>query len=415
MIDLEEEQNRRTRCFLVGEPGNMLEELNGLAETLGMETAGQLTLTRLETQPAYGMGKGKAQEITERAHEAQADCIIFDFELAPTKQRNWEQLAKIPCLDRQEVIIRIFAQRAQTKEAVLQVELARLTYSLPRLAHSYGDMARQRGGSYGAKGSGETQLELDQRGIRENIYKTKKELEKVVRARETQRKKRESVPAPECALIGYTNAGKSSLLNALTGADAFVEDKLFATLDPLTRRLKLKTGNRILLTDTVGFISNLPHSLIDAFKSTLSAAQNADIQLIVIDSADENALSQYRTVCTVLEEIGADTAQQIIVLNKCDITPKNSADSAALNLQFPDAVRVSAKTHAGFDTLAERIAEKLFGTIRTFEIPTEQPQLLQKLRADSVITEELWLENAVRIKARVKGKLLSSLGRYSIE
>ena len=177
------------------------------------------------------------------------------------------------------------------------MELARLTYSLPRLAHSYGDMARQRGGSYGSKGAGETQLELDQRNIREIIFRTKKELEKVVRTRETQRKKRGSIPVPECALIGYTNAGKSSLLNALTGADAFVEDKLFATLDPLTRKLKLKDGNGILLTDTVGFISNLPHSLIDAFKSTLSAAKNADLQLLVIDSSDPNALSQYNTVC----------------------------------------------------------------------------------------------------------------------
>ena len=190
MINIEEEQNRRTKCLLVGEPGNNLAELKGLADTLGMETVEKLTLTRLEVQPAYGMGKGKAQEIADLAREKEADCIIFDFDLAPSKQRNWEKLAKIPCLDRQEVIIRIFAQRAQTKEAVLQVELARLTYSLPRLAHSYGDMARQRGGSYGSKGAGETQLELDQRNIREIIYRTKKELEKVVRTRETQRKKR---------------------------------------------------------------------------------------------------------------------------------------------------------------------------------------------------------------------------------
>lgn len=415
MIDLEEEQNRKIRCFLVGKPGSPPEELKGLAGTLGMETAGQLILTRLEVQPVYGIGKGKAQEIAERAHEVQADCILFDFELTPTKQRNWEKLAQIPCFDRQEVIIRIFAQRAQTKEAVLQAELARLTYSLPRLAHSYGDMARQRGGSYGSKGSGETQLELDQRGIRERIYRTKKELEKVVRSRETQRKKRKSVPVPECALIGYTNAGKSSLLNALTGADSFVEDKLFATLDPLTRRLKLKSGKGILLTDTVGFISSLPHNLIDAFKATLSAAKNADLQLLIIDSSDINALSQYRTVCSVLEEIGAASSKRLIVLNKCDIVPEDCANRAAIHLQFPDAVHVSARTHEGFDVLAERISKELFGTIQTVEIPAEKTQFLQSLRADGVITEEVWLENSVRIKVRATDRTRSLLQKYTAE
>lgn len=412
MINIEEEQNRRTRCLLVGEPGNNLAELKGLADTLGMETVEQLTLTRLEVQPAYGMGKGKAQEIADLAREKEADCIIFDFDLAPSKQRNWEKLAKIPCLDRQEVIIRIFAQRAQTKEAVLQVELARLTYSLPRLAHSYGDMARQRGGSYGSKGAGETQLELDQRNIREIIYRTKKELEKVVRTRETQRKKRGSIPVPECALIGYTNAGKSSLLNALTGADAFVEDKLFATLDPLTRKLKLKDGNGILLTDTVGFISNLPHSLIDAFKSTLSAAKNADLQLLVIDSSDPNALSQYNTVCAVLDEIGAADSKRVIVLNKCDVSKENAADFAALNLQFPDAVCVSAKTHFGFEALAERISEELLGEVRTFEIPAEKSALLQNLRTHGVIIDEKWKDAGVLVKARAAGKTLSLMKPY---
>ena len=292
------------------------------------------------------------------------------------------------------------------------MELARLTYSLPRLAHSYGDMARQRGGSYGSKGAGETQLELDQRNIREIIFRTKKELEKVVRTRETQRKKRGSIPVPECALIGYTNAGKSSLLNALTGADAFVEDKLFATLDPLTRKLKLKDGNGILLTDTVGFISNLPHSLIDAFKSTLSAAKNADLQLLVIDSSDPNALSQYNTVCAVLDEIGATNSKRVIVLNKCDVSKENAADFAALNLQFPDAVCVSAKTHFGFEALAERISEELLGEVRTFEIPAEKSALLQNLRTNGVIIDEKWKDAGVLVKARAAGKTLSLMKPY---
>ena len=409
---MEEEQNRRVRAFLVGEPGNTLSELKGLTDTLGLETAGTLTLTRLEIQPAYGMGKGKAQEICSLAQEAEADCIIFDFNLEPTKQRNWEKLAKIPCFDRQEVIIRIFAQRAQTREAVLQVELARLTYSLPRLAHSYGDMARQRGGSYGSKGAGETQLELDQRRVRERIAHTKKELSEVVKNRENQRKKRSLVPVPECALIGYTNAGKSSLLNALTGADAFVENKLFATLDPLTRKLNLKDGNGILLTDTVGFISNLPHSLIDAFKSTLAEAKNANLQLIVIDAGDEQHEAEFNTVIQVLKEIDADQNERLIILNKWDTIEGNEPAKARLAVLFPDAVRVSAKTRFGFDQLFDRISEALLGTEEAFVIPLAEAALIQRIRCDGVITTEDWQENSVRITARISGKTAALARAY---
>lgn len=412
MINIEEEKNRKVRAFLVGEPGNNLCELKGLTDTLGLETAGTLTLTRLEIQPAYGMGKGKAQEIVDLAKESEADCIIFDFNIEPTKQRNWEKLSKIPCFDRQEVIIRIFASRAQTKEAVLQVELARLSYSLPRLAHSYGDMARQRGGSYGSKGAGETQLELDQRRIRERIAQTKKELDLVVRTRETQRKKRGALPVPECALIGYTNAGKSSLLNALTNADAFVENKLFATLDPLTRRLNLKDGNGILLTDTVGFISNLPHSLIDAFKSTLAEAEQADLQLIVIDASDSQAKFQYDTIIQVLKEIKAEQNNRLIVLNKWDAVKENEIDQAELQLLFPDAVKVSARTHEGFDQLSERISEKLLGAMNEYEIPAEEQDILRQIRANGVISEENWLDSSVVLKARISGRTAAIAEKY---
>ena len=412
MINIEEEKNRKVRAFLVGEPGNNLCELKGLTDTLGLETAGTLTLTRLEIQPAYGMGKGKAQEIVDLAKESEADCIIFDFNIEPTKQRNWEKLSKIPCFDRQEVIIRIFASRAQTKEAVLQVELARLSYSLPRLAHSYGDMARQRGGSYGSKGAGETQLELDQRRIRERIAQTKKELDLVVRTRETQRKKRGALPVPECALIGYTNAGKSSLLNALTNADAFVENKLFATLDPLTRRLNLKDGNGILLTDTVGFISNLPHSLIDAFKSTLAEAELADLQLIVIDASDSQAKFQYDTVIQVLKEIKAEHNNRLIVLNKWDAVKEKEIDQAELQLLFPDAVKVSARTHEGFDQLSERISEKLLGAMNEYEIPAEEQDILRQIRANGVISEENWLDSSVVLKARISGRTAAIAEKY---
>ena len=401
MVEILKENKKKIRCLLVGEPLNDLAELKSLVSTLQMETVFALTLTRLEVQPVYGMGKGKAEEICALAKEKDAECIIFDFDLDPGKQKNWEKLCKIPCFDRQEVIIRIFAQRARTKEAVLQVELARLTYSLPRLSHSYGDMARQRGGSYGSKGSGETQLELDQRSVREKIFQLKREILEVEKTRLTQEKKRRTIPVPECALVGYTNAGKSSLLNALTGSDSFVEDKLFATLDPLTRKLKLKDGSSILLTDTVGFISRLPHTLIDAFKSTLSQAEKADLLILVLDSSDKNIFFEYETVLSVLKEIGADEKEKLIVLNKIDLVDDELFVSE-LKLKFPDSVCVSAKTRAGFEKLSEKISEKLLGDIKLFFIPLENHDILKIFRSKGVILKELWLDDGILISARCK-------------
>lgn len=405
MVEILKENTKKVRCLLVGEPLNDLAELKSLVSTLQMETVFALTLTRLEVQPVYGMGKGKAEEICALAKEKDAECIIFDFDLDPGKQKNWEKLCKIPCFDRQEVIIRIFAQRARTKEAVLQVELARLTYSLPRLSHSYGDMARQRGGSYGSKGSGETQLELDQRSVREKIFQLKREILEVEKTRLTQEKKRRTIPVPECALVGYTNAGKSSLLNALTGSDSFVEDKLFATLDPLTRKLKLKDGSSILLTDTVGFISRLPHTLIDAFKSTLSQAEKADLLILVLDSSDKNIFFEYETVLSVLKEIGADEKEKLIVLNKIDLVDDELFVSE-LKLKFPDSVCVSAKTRAGFEKLSEKISEKLLGDIKLFFIPLENHDILKIFRSKGVILKELWLDDGILISARCKEQLI---------
>ncbi|MBQ4015265.1 MAG: GTPase HflX [Treponema sp.] len=366
--DVQAEEEKKTRAWLVGLPllenPSGLAELQGLIWTLGMEEAGQTILSRLDVQPAYGMGSGKAKEIRDAALLAQADCIIMDWELDPTKQRNWEKLCGVPVFDRQEVIIRIFASRAQTREAVLQVELARLEYSLPRLAHMYGDLARQRGGNYGAKGSGEKQLELDRRQTRLKIQQVKEELKKVRQNRATQRKRRQKIPLPALALCGYTNAGKSSLLNALTGSDALVENKLFATLDPLTRRMKCQ-ASEILLTDTVGFISNLPHQLIDAFKSTLEEAALADALLIVLDSSDPNALEEAATVLKVLEQIGAGQKPRLVVLNKIDALESPGGEGserllvqlAALKERFPDALEASAKSGAGLDLIKRKISD----------------------------------------------------------
>lgn len=422
IIDLEAEERKKIKALLIGAPNSDISELSGLVDTLGYEVARSLILNRMEQNPVYGFGKGKAEEIVSLSKELEADIIIFDFELSPRKQRNWEKLAKIPVIDRQEVILRIFAQRAQTKEAVLQVQLAQLEYARPRLAHSYGDMARQRGGNFGSKGSGETQLELDTRKIREKIQQLKKELEQVVRDRETQRKRRERIPLPCCALAGYTNAGKSSLLNALTGADVFVEDKLFATLDPTTRKLQLKSsirtsesekgfGANILLTDTVGFISNLPHSLVNAFKSTLEEAQRANLILLVLDASDENAEFQYTTVVKVLEEIGAEKTPRITVLNKIDKIAENPALLAKISLLFPAAVKISAKTHEGFEELSERICDELLGEELSYIIPLDKQALLNEARKTGIIIEENWLDDGVHVK--IKGGELKKNPRLS--
>ncbi len=400
MIDLQKEEQTKTRCLLIGKPKADLAELKGLIDTLGMEASEDVVLTRLEQSPAYGMGTGKAEELCNLAKEKQIDLIVFDWELEPRKQRNWEKLAKIPVIDRQEVILRIFAQRAQTKEAVLQVELARLQYSLPRLAHMYGDMARQRGGNYGSKGAGETQLELDQRQTREKIQQLRKELQQVEKTRETQRKQREKGKVPTVALVGYTNAGKSSLLNSLTGAEVFVEDKLFATLDPTTRRLDLKDGAGILLTDTVGFISALPHSLVDAFKSTLEEAQRADLLLIVLDTSDDNVLFQYNTVINVLREIGAENSRKLIVLNKTDKLESTDVKLNTLMDNFPDCIQVSAKTQSGFEDLIQKIMQELFGQDTDYEIPFDKADCINSIRGSGAIIDEQWTDTTVKLTIR---------------
>ena len=412
MIEVEKEENIVPRALLIGELGNDLQELKGLVQTLGFDIIQRLTLSRMEVQPAYGMGKGKAQEICDLAHQIEADCIIFDFNLDPRKQRNWEELTNLSCFDRQEVIIRIFADRAQTKEAVLQVELARLSYSLPRLSHMRKDFARQRGGAFGAKGSGETQLELDQRLIREKIVALKRELAEIELNRQTQRKQRDKNPS--CALVGYTNAGKSSLLNALTGADAFVENKLFATLDPLTRRLPLNESAGVLITDTVGFISNLPHHLIDAFKSTLEEAVCADLLLIVLDATDPEAEFQYNTVCTVLEEIGATKNPRLILLNKIDKAEDNPEQLNILRHKFPDALCISAREEIGFLDLKDKIYELLYGEICEYILPATQSVLITELRKAGCITSEEWLDDGVHITARATGRLKALITPFAV-
>ncbi|MDR2110773.1 MAG: GTPase HflX, partial [Spirochaetaceae bacterium] len=276
MKELYETGERPKRALLIGvrdaamsqdEADSLAGELAGLAAALEVEIAAREMVHIRENHSKFGMGTGKARELAEKAISLGVDCLILDGEPSPSQQRNWERLAGIPLVDRRELIIRIFSVRAKTREAELQAALAELSYALPRLGHRYIDLARQRGGRYGTRGAGETMLEMDRRLVRNRIHRLEEELREIRKHRAVRRKKREKSSIPSCALVGYTNAGKSSLLNAMTGANVPVEDKLFATLDAATRMVPGKRP--FLLTDTVGFIRRLPPDLVRAFRSTL--------------------------------------------------------------------------------------------------------------------------------------------------
>ena len=344
-------------------------ELRGLSETLELEIAGEEAITVREESGRYGMGSGKAQEVAEKAAEAGAQCIIFDRELSPSQQRNWESLCGLPVIDRQELIIRIFASRAKTREAELQAQLAELLYALPRLSHKYIDLSRQRGGRYGTRGAGETRLEADKRQIRDRIGILRKEIEEVRNTRKLQRKQRKKQGVSSCALVGYTNAGKSSLHRALTGSDVFIEDKLFATLDPTARRVYRQGssggGKNIIFIDTVGFIRRLPHNLIDAFKATLEELTQADLLIHVLDASDPEWRDHITTVHSLVRELGAEKIPLVTAINKSDLLPQDelsafqAAFAAAGHPSPPAYAPVSAKNRENLEELWKLIEKTL--------------------------------------------------------
>jgi GTP-binding protein HflX len=362
MQRLVETAEKPKRALLVGirdqkmtreESASLTAELSALAGSLGLEIAGLETVGIRENHSRYGLGSGKAEELSALASELAVDCLVFDRELTPSQQRNWEKLTGISAVDRQELIIQIFSSRARTREAELQTALAELAYSLPRLSHKYIDLSRQRGGRYGTRGSGETRLETDRRLVLDRMRQLEAGIEEVRKQRLVQRKKRERAGILTCALVGYTNAGKSSLLNALTGADAAAEDRLFATLDPTSRRLSLGDGRKVVLTDTVGFIRRLPHALVDAFRSTLEEAAQADLLVHVLDASSDEIDRCYETTVAVLKELGAGEAPRIIALNKIDRVDAEARE--ALAERYPGSIAVSAKTGEGLALLKERV------------------------------------------------------------
>lgn len=399
----------RERAYLVGirnpdeagEASAFLAELRALTETLGLQSVGEEIARARDVSPRYYLGTGKAEEIARRARDAEAEVIVFDEELSPSQQRNWEELTKCSVTDRQGIILDIFAERAQTREARLQVDLARLEYLLPRLTSAWSHLSRQRGGRRGTRGEGETQLEVDRRIVQQRIAGIKRDLRGVEGQRATSRRQRTELPMPNGSIVGYTNAGKSSLLRALTGSEVVVANKLFATLDPATRRLELPGGQEVLLTDTVGFIRKLPHGLVEAFKSTLEETLLASFLIHVIDVADPSAVDHARITRDVLGEIGSREKPTIQVLNKIDSLSAGEID--LVRLAFPDAVPVSAATGAGLEQLRSRIRDIVATAFARVDvaIPHARFDLAALIHRTGRVLEERYVDGVVSILADV--------------
>ena len=412
-----------TKALLVGawwkpqtaeEGRSLLDELGELTDTLGLTIADRV-LTRIDRpQASFLIGSGKADEIVMHAKATGADVIIFDNELSPGQQRKWEELSGLAVIDREEVILDIFNGRARTREARLQVELARMEYSLPRLARAWGHLSRQQG--VGGKGEGESQLETDRRLVRKRIDIVKADLADVRSQRATQRKQRERTPVPLAAIVGYTNAGKSSLLKRLTGADVFVEDKLFATLDPTTRRIELPGGQPLLLTDTVGFVRKLPHRLIEAFKSTLEEAMLSDFLVHVLDASQPEIFAFHRTTMDVLAELGAKEKRILTVFNKIDLL-HDDATINGLRRHFPDALFISTRTGEGLDELVGRMADQLTGRTERVELllPPDRGGLVSGLHEYGQVLSTEYEDGGTHVHAVIPLKLLAQYAPFRVD
>ncbi len=398
-----------------------LEELSVLARTAGLEVVGGTSQQLEKPNPKTLIGKGKVEEIQALADELNVSVILFDDELSPRHQRELEKVfgEKRRVVDRTALILDIFAQHASTHEGALQVELAQYEYRLPRLTRAWTHLARQGGGGggrsgvggVGLRGPGETQLEVDRREIGRKIAKLKQDLEKVSARRGRYRAQRKRARLPIIALVGYTNAGKSTLLNALAGAEVYVADQLFATLDPTTRKVDLPGGREALFTDTVGFIQKLPTTLVEAFKATLEEIQEADLLLHVVDTTHPNVHEQAEAVLQTLTEIDADHIPILTVLNKIDRLEDPAAAQKALQ-DFEDAVAVSALRRQGLDELLAAISHKLYEALAPVEVllPYQEGALIALFHEQGKVDRIEHTRSGVHIQGRIPGRMLA---RYS--
>ncbi|MEO5883909.1 MAG: GTPase HflX [Candidatus Limnocylindrales bacterium] len=387
-----------------------LAELANLAATAGADVVGAEWQNRRHVDPNWYVGKGKAEDLAAAKRETGFDVLIADDELSPAQQRALEELLRVKVIDRSRLILDIFAMHAQTHEGRLQVELAQLEYQLPRLTKLWTHLSRT-GGGIGTRGPGESQLETDRRLIRTRIAKMKERVEQVRQQRETAARGRDRRLWPTVGIVGYTNAGKSTLLNTLVGSEvAKAEDKLFATLDPTSRQVKLGDGQTAIVTDTVGFIHKLPHQLVDAFRATLEEVNRADVLLEVVDASDPHMTEHRTTVQTVLDELGAGDKPRVVVLNKADLLERAALDGAGTAPAMGDAVLVSALSGFGMDTLRATIAAVLASMWVDVDValPYAAGELLARVRERGTVDVE-YGERDVRVVGRVAPALAGEL------
>jgi GTPase len=404
----------------VDEAASLLEELGELVRSLGIEVVESVLSRCREMHKKFLCGTGKADEIHQLAMAHGCDVIVIDNGLAPSQQREWERLTDTCVIDREEVILDIFAKRARSREARLQVELARMQYALPRLARMWGHLDREGGSGGGmgggaARGMGEKQIEVDRRLAHVAIDRCRRELEHVRKQRQTQRKERERLETPHAAIVGYTNAGKSSLLNAISGADVMAKDMLFATLDTTTRRIDLPDGQPLLVTDTVGFVRNLPHRLVEAFKSTLEEAVLADFLIHVMDATSPEIGRFHETTLHVLDELGAGDKPTILVLNKADLVEDSTA-RADLRHRFPGALFVSATTGLALDELLRACSDALADRVRRrdYRIPQQRADLVGLLHRDAKVLATDYEGNDILVRAVVPAALAGRLEPFAV-
>jgi GTP-binding protein HflX len=391
-----------------------LDELALLIDTAGADVAGRLMQRRDTPDHTWYVGKGKAEELRELCLAVDADTVVFDNELSPGQQYNLEKLLGRTAIDRTAVILDIFAQNAHTLEGKAQVELALLRYRLPRLRRgANAKLSQQRGGVGSRFGSGETKLEVDRRRIKNRISRLEQELIELGHTRDLQRKGRSRSGLANVVIVGYTNAGKSTLLNRLTNAGVLVEDRLFATLDPTTRRLALPGGEPVLLTDTVGFVRRLPHGLVESFKSTLEVATRADYLVHVVDGSGPDPDGQIDAVREVLREIGADTVPELLVFNKADLDPTAVAETVNWH---PGSVGISARAGTGIDMFLQTLSDRLrsLSTVVELLVPYERGDVLASVHREGEVVSTTHEETGVRVRARLAEASVGRLAEFVV-
>ncbi|MCH9621527.1 MAG: GTPase HflX [Chlamydiia bacterium] len=405
----------------VNECEDHLAELAELAKTLGVEEVREIFCPVKKLTAATYIGSGKVEEIAEIVASDTIDVVIFDDVITPNQQKNIENVAKVPVIDRTEVILEIFGLHARTKEAMLQIEMAKIRHQLPRLKRMWTHLSRQRGGSSGGgggylRGTGEKQIETDKRLLKQKLRSLEREIKQVVSQRDQNRKQRIKSEIPTFSIVGYTNSGKSTLLNALTGSEVLVEDKLFATLDTTARAYQLPNRSKIILVDTVGFIRKLPHGLVKAFRSTLEEVCYTDVLVHLLDSSSKESLERFEATMGVLKELGIKDKPMIVVLNKIDLVEQRIA-LKRFKILYDNVIEISAVTHEGFENLHKALENEAskFAKVFKLRIPQSDYRIVDEIMREGRVIHTDYEGNDVILDAEIPVHLEFKLGEYILE